>query len=510
MDIKAKLRTFMALLIIVMMAPGFVLPAGAAGLSEGLPALSQVRSGASGSGIVTSKGKKYYYVKGKRKTGKARVGKNWYYFGPEMKTGLIEDKGKSGTYYYADGKGVLQTGWKTLRGKKYYFWAKTRGGHTRFEAATGLKSVGGRYYLFSKKGVLLSGLRTVGGSVYYADSKGLVKSGWHKAGGSLRYFYPKAGSGHARFEMATGTVVIDGIPHYLDSDGVPRKTYNGKDLNKYGAVKGISYDPGNASGISSVPDGRFYGDVSAGRTPVQKAILSCLNYYEDQLQKLNRANRFEETFNKEGDYPKHVWQYSNNYRSVLNDFFAPFDRMNSGAYKKGKKTVRYCNCDSCKWWVVQDLLHTTGTTSEGMHSLWTKYTIKGMTFEKLYKKGYFTVKKNGEKIRIPLVPGTCFYDAAGTHTWIYMGPDRKGVERFFDTGHGGVHSDPGKVDKVLAWEEDVSKRYHTDKRRAIFRTWVNEITDTRTYADKTIRVIWVPRNIKTFYYRNPGGKLVKY
>lgn len=508
MDIKAKLRTLMVLLIIVMMAPGFVLPAEAAGLSKGLPAVSQVRSGAAGSGIVTSKGKKYYYLKGKRKTGKVRVGKKWYYFGPEMKTGLIEDTGKSGTYYYAGQNGVLQTGWKTVRGKKYYFWTKTRGGHTKFEAATGLKSVGGKYYLFSKKGVLLSGLQKVGGSVYYADSKGLVKSGWHKAGGSLRYFYPQAGSGHARFEMASGTVVIDGVPHYLDSDGIPEKTHGGKDLNRYGAEKKSA----EASGGSRTPtsDGIFYGDVTAGRTPAQKAILSCLNYYEDQLQKLNRENRFEETYNKKGDYTKHVWQYSNNARSPLNAFFAPFDRMNSGAFKKGKKTVRYCNCDSCKWWVVQDMLNTTGTTSEGMHTVWTKYTIKGMTFEKLYEKGYFTVKKDGEKVRIDLVPGTCFYDAAGTHTWIYMGPDRKGVERFFDTGHGGVHSDPNKVDKVLAWEEDVSKRYHSDKRRAIFRTWVNEITDSRAYADKTIRVIWVPRNIRSFYYRNPRGKLVKY
>jgi hypothetical protein len=498
----------MVLLIIVMMAPGFVLPAEAAGLSKGLQAVSQVRSGAAGSGIVTSKGKKYYYLKGKRKTGKVRVGKKWYYFGPEMKTGLIEDTGKSGTCYYADGKGVLQTGWKTVREKKYYFWTKTRGGHTKFEAATGLKSVGGKYYLFSKKGVLLSGLQKVGGSVYYADSKGLVKSGWHKAGGSLRYFYPKAGSGHARFEMAKGTVVIDGVPHYLDSDGIPEKTHGGKDLNRYGAEKKSA----EASGGNRTPtsDGIFYGDVTAGRTPAQKAILSCLNYYEDQLQKLNRENRFEETYNKKRDYTKHVWQYSNNARSPLNAFFAPFDRMNSGAFKNGKKTVRYCNCDSCKWWVVQDMLNTTGTTSEGMHTVWTKYTIKGMTFEKLYEKGYFTVKKDGEKVRIDLVPGTCFYDAAGTHTWIYMGPDRKGVERFFDTGHGGVHSDPNKVDKVLAWEEDVSKRYHSDKRRAIFRTWINEITDSRAYADKTIRVIWVPRNIRSFYYRNPRGKLVKY
>ncbi len=507
---KAKFRTLIVLIIAVMMVSMPALTARASGLSEGREAVSFVRSGAAKNGIVQSKGKKYYYVKGKRKTGKIKVGKKWYYFGPEMKTGLIQDTDDSGKVYYASSKGILQTGWKTVKGEKYYFWSKTQNGHVQFEAATGLRSIGGKYYLFSSKGRLLKGMQKVSGSVYYADSKGLVRSGWQTSAGDLHYFWPEAGKGHKRFEMATGTVVIEGIRHYLDSDGVPRKTHDGKELNRYGAGKGIVMDPDDSDGRGSASDSRFYGDVSAGRTPAQKAILSCLNYYEDELQKLNKANRFEETFDKEGDYPKNVWQYSNNYRSPLNQFFAPFDRMNSGVFKNGKKTVRYCNCDSCKWWVVQDLLHTTGTTSEGIHTVWKKYVVKAETFKSIYKKGFFTYEKNGEEFKVALAPGSCFYDAAGTHTWIYMGPDRKGVERFFDTGHGGVHSDPKKVDMVLAWEKDQSKRYHSDKSRAIFRTWVNEITDTRSYSDKLVRVVWVPRNFKTFYYRNPAGKLVKY
>lgn len=505
MNYKTRLGTLLACILIAAAACSSHLPVWAGGLSEGPSSVAAVSGAAPARKVVTQKGKKYCYEGKTRKTGKLRIGKNWYYFGPEMRTGLIQAAPQgSGRYYYADRNGVLQTGWKTLQGKKYYFWKKSGNTRTRHEAATGLRGISGSFYLFDKKGVLLYGLNTFGGKTYYTNEKGQAQSGWRTAGGALRYFWPGAGSGHGRFEMAAGTVVIEGVTHYLDSRGVPRKTFGGRQLDKYGAVKNASLQAQNRS------DSRFFGDVTAGRTPAQKAILSCLNYYEDQLQKLNRANRFEETYNKKGSYPKHVWQYSNSYNSPLNSYFAPFDRMNGGAYKLDGKVVRYCNCDTGKWWVAQDLMKSSGLPAEGMSAVWDRYTIKDITFKDLYKKGYFTVKKNGKNVRIDLVPGTCFYDTTRTHTWIYMGPDSKGVERFFDTGHGGVHSDPAKVDKVLAWEKDLSDRFHTDGRRAIYRTWVNEMTDTRSYADKTIRIVWVPKNLKTFYYRNAKGSLVRY
>lgn len=438
---RFKAGILAAFIILGIISSMSAVPVSASALPAQEAGIFTAVSGAARNGIVPVKGKKYYFVKDRMKTGKVSIGKKWYYFGPEMKFGLIRDAENRSRYYYADSSGVLQTGWKT-------------------------------------------------------------------AGGELHYFWPAAGEGHVRFQMAAGTVVIGGVTHYLDSGGVPRRTYNGKKLNRYGAVTGSSSVSSGKSGSSL--DKKFYGDVSAGKTLTQKAILSCLNYYEAQLQKLNAANRFEETFHKKGQYPKNVWQYSNKFSSPLNHFFASFDRMNSGAFSRKGRTVRYCNCDSSKWWLVQDVLHTGGTTSEGLNLLWKKYTVKGTVFKDIYKKGYFTVKENGRQVRVRLVPGTCFYNSGMTHTWIYMGPSAKGVERFFDTGHGGVHSDPGKTDKVLAWERDPSGRYHTDKRRAVFRTWVNEITDTRCYEDKTIRTIWVPRDLKTVYYRNTGGKLVRF
>jgi hypothetical protein len=500
---KAKIRLLTALMALVMVLPLFGMSVRAEGLSARERPLGI--SMAAKNGIVTESGKKYFYVNGVRKTGKIQAGQNWYYFGPEMKYGLIRDAG-TGLMYYAGKDGILQTGWKTIGGKRYYFWASTYPGHQKYEAAFGMRTIRGIWHLFTRDGVLLCGLHKVDGRTYYTNALGRLQSGWQTADGKLHYFWPAQGEGHGRFQMASGTVVIDGVPHYLDGDGNPLKVHEGKQLDRYGAVKTAS------SAAASALDAKFYGDVSAGETPAQKAILSCLNYYEAQLQKLNRDNRFEELCRKKGQAPKSVWQYSN--KSPLGSFFAPFDKMNGGAYSYNGRTVRYCNCDSCKWWVVEDLMHTNKTTSRDIHTVWKKYTVKGIKLKDLYQKGSFTVRENGKNVTVRLLPGTCFYnilpDGRCNHTWIYMGPDKDGTERIFDTGHGGVHSDPKKKDRVRAWEKDLSGRYHTDGSRAIFRTWVNEMTDTRDYADKTIGTIWVPNNLKTFYYRNAGGRLVKF
>ena len=496
---KAKIRLLTAFMAAVLVLPLLGMPVRASGLSAGTRPMEITM--AAKNGIVPESGKKYFYADGVRKTGKIQAGENWYYFGPEMKYGLIRDAG-TGLIYYAGTDGALQTGWKTIGGKKYYFWASDYPGHKKYEAAVGMRTIKGVWHLFTKDGVLLCGLHKADGKTFYTDSQGRLQSGWQSVGGKLYYFWPAQGDGHDRFQQAFGTVVIGGITHYLDSSGNPLKVYDGKQLDKYGAVKTSS----------PALDEKFFGDVSAGETPAQKAILSCLNYYEAQLQKLNRDNRFEELCKKKGQAPKFVWQYSN--KSPLGSFFAPFDKMNGGAYSYNGRTVRYCNCDSCKWWVVEDLMHTNRTTSQDIHTVWKKYTVKGIKLKDLYQKGSFTAKVSGKNVTVRLVPGTCFYNiepnGRSNHTWIYMGPGQDGTERIFDTGHGGVHSDPKKKDRVRAWEKDLSGRYHTDGSRAIFRTWVNEMTDTRDYADKTIGTIWVPNDLKHFYYRNAGGKLVRY
>lgn len=507
---KAKIRLLAAFLSAVMMLSASALPARAAGLRAGMPPAASSASAAEGNGILSENGKKYFYVKGTRKTGLVQAGKNWYYFGPEMKYGLIRAGNK---VYYANDRGVLQTGFRTIGGRRYYFNANT----LKFEGHEGLLNVNARFYICIG-GVVQYGNITYGKKGYLAGPDGLLKSGWQKESGRLCYYWPKAGDGHGRFQKAVGTVVISGVTHYLDGNGIPLKTYGGRLLDQYGvpvsssapSVPAASAVPAPAS-LPSAADARFFGDVSAGRTPAQKAILSCLNYYESQLKKLNTDNHFEEVYRKKDQSPKNVWQYSN--KGALSSYFAAFDRMNGGAFSYGGKTVRYCNCDSCKWWVVKDIMHTSATTSKDLNTVWKKYTVKGLKFRDIYEKGYFTVRQGGKDVRVSLLPGTCFYDVLpggkSNHTWIYMGPDAGGTARIFDTGHGGVHSDPGKTDRVRSWERDLSARFHTDGNRAIFRTWVNEAADTRDYEDKTIGTIWVPNDLKTFYYRNASGKLVK-
>ena len=491
---KVMIRMLTALMAAAMLFALSAIPVRASGLTAGErpPGLSP----AAGNGIVSESGKTYFYVNGSRQTGLIRAG----------------DK-----VYYADGRGVLQTGFRTVGGIRYYFNANSQ----KFEGHEGLLNVNGRFYI-CMGGVIQYGRIFYGGGEYLAGPDGLLKSGWQNVNGRVCYYWPEAGGGHGRFQKAAGTVVIGGVTHYLDGDGIPLKTFRGMALDEWGAAA-ESADPAPASPPSapapsapaaapSAADARFFGDVSAGRTLTQKAILSCLNYYEDRLQKLNRDNRFGELSGKTGQSPRNVWQYSN--RSPLSSYFAAFDRMNGGAFSYKGKTVRYCNCDSCKWWVVKDLMHTNSTRSKDLNTLWKKYTVKGLKFRDIYEKGYFTVRQGGKDVRIDLVPGTCFYDilpnGKSGHTWIYMGPDRSGTDRIFDTGHGGVHSDPGKTDHVRSWERDLSGRFHTDGNRAIFRTWVNEVTDTRDFEDKTVGTIWVPCELKTFYYRNGAGKLVKY
>ncbi len=513
MKTKTRIRMLIAFIAVACMLPVKALPAQASGLSVQAQAVSARASAAARNGIQTVNGKKYYYRNGQKKTGKIQVGKNWYYFGPEMKFGLFRDE--KGTVYYAGKNGVLQRGFHTIGGKRYYFNSNTAS--IRYEGHEGLLNVNGRFYI-CRGGAVLTGLISYGGKTYLAGPDGILKTGWQNVNGSPAYFWKKAGNGHVRFERAKGTAVISGVTHYLDTSGVPLKSYGGKALDRYGVMTTAPVTPTPAPSPApapapvptpapspSAPDARFFGDVSAGKTLTQKAILSCLNYYESELQKLNSKNKFEERFGKKGAPSGDVWQYSNH--GALGSYFARFDKMNSGAYSKNGRTVRYCNCDTCKWWVVQDVLNVNGTTSRDINTVWKKYKVNSLKLRDLIAKGGF---KSGGKF-IELTPGTCFYNTGMTHTWIYMGQGSDGTERVFDTGHGGNISAyaPSLKEKVRAWEKDLSNRYHTDGKRAVFRTWINEASDTWEYGGQNIGTIWIPNDLKTFYYWNAAGKLVK-
>lgn len=88
------------------------------------------------------------------------------------KKGLVKE---GSTYvFYQNGKKIKKQ-WKTVKGVRYYF--KSDG-----TAAVGPVKIGGKRYVFSAKGALLTGSKTrtvkVSGDTYRVTAKGLAKSGW--------------------------------------------------------------------------------------------------------------------------------------------------------------------------------------------------------------------------------------------------------------------------------------------------------------------------------------------
>ena len=96
--------------------------------------------------------------------------------------GWIKEDGKR---YYYDKNGNMVKGWKQISSKWYYF-SKTTGA-----AVTGVKKLGGKYYLFSSKGVMQkSGWKTdAEGNTYYLKSSGEAYTAkWVKKSGEWYYF----------------------------------------------------------------------------------------------------------------------------------------------------------------------------------------------------------------------------------------------------------------------------------------------------------------------------------
>lgn len=169
-------------------------------------------------GFKSINGKKYYFKRSGDEQGAAYIGfktiKDRRYY-----FGPEAKTGlfkKKGSYYYADSGGVLQTGWKTIKGRKYYFWKNSKG-HKLYEAATGKVSLKDRWRLFSGKGVLLTGLNTVDGKTYYSDGKGLLQTGWQTVDGKKYYFDKKT------FEALTGKHTISDRGYVFDDDGSLKK-----------------------------------------------------------------------------------------------------------------------------------------------------------------------------------------------------------------------------------------------------------------------------------------------
>jgi glucan-binding YG repeat protein len=102
---------------------------------------------------------------------------------------------------------MVKKEWQTVDGKKYYF--KSDG-----SAATLSTKISGKYYIFSKKGVLYSpkstSVVTIGKVKYQVKSNGIAASGWSK---DKTYYFDKTG------KRITGIQVIKGKFYSFASSG---------------------------------------------------------------------------------------------------------------------------------------------------------------------------------------------------------------------------------------------------------------------------------------------------
>ena len=141
------------------------------------------------SGWQTLDGKKYFLEEGGRRAeGWKEIEKQRYYFVPET--------------------GQMKLGWSTIDGKKYYF---EKDGHQTI----GWRSLGGKkYYFVPKTGQMKLGRSTIDGKKYYFDKEGRQVYGWKSLGGKMYYFVPKTG------QMKLGWSTIDGKKYYFEKSGI--------------------------------------------------------------------------------------------------------------------------------------------------------------------------------------------------------------------------------------------------------------------------------------------------
>ena len=163
--------------------------------------------------ITSEDGKKYYVTKkGVRVTGWKTLKKKKYFFRKKEpvgamhygwvteKTGGVKKKyflnKKTGVLqvntlfkvskknYYATEDGSLQTGWKNLNSKRYYF--------TLTGTYTGWKEIKNKWYYFMDDGYIKTGWLTYNGNKYYLSktkgSKGVMLTGVQTISGKTYYF----------------------------------------------------------------------------------------------------------------------------------------------------------------------------------------------------------------------------------------------------------------------------------------------------------------------------------
>ena len=137
---------------------------------------------------TTASGKRYYLDEsGKRVTGLKKIGSKWYLF---------------------SSKGIQRTGWRRVKGKKYYFDPDKQGARAR-----GWTNIGSKRYFFKSNGKYKTGWMKKSGKYYYFRSNGVMVKGWKTISGKRYYFLKTTG------ERASGAVTVGKKEYVFGKEG---------------------------------------------------------------------------------------------------------------------------------------------------------------------------------------------------------------------------------------------------------------------------------------------------
>ena len=205
------------------------------------------KTGIVATGFKTIDGKRYYFnengsrqpytkwreVEGKRyyfnsdhsiQRGMSTIDGYRYYLNSEtgeVMCGWKSIKGRK--YYFADERyrsynksirGQRLTGFKEIAGKTYYFITSSMAGYNKADyasRATGFQTINGKRYHFGTDGVMAKDWKTIDGHKYHFSDKGVMDVGWTVMGRQTYYF--------ADGKMATGWKTIDKKLYYFHKDG---------------------------------------------------------------------------------------------------------------------------------------------------------------------------------------------------------------------------------------------------------------------------------------------------
>lgn len=190
-------------------------------------------------------------------------------------------------YYLDPSTGVMVTGFRRISGKVYYF-EKSKG--SRGQMRTGTVVVNGERYFFNSDGSRFKGWKTIKGRKYFYGGKNdAAVKGWYKAGGTIRYFDPKTGAMHTGWlslgkdryyflsngRIKTGYLLYKGKKYYFQANGKMVRGWKTSGKHKYY----FGTDGARASGFTVINQKTFYFDPEWGYMVTGYRTISGKKYF---------------------------------------------------------------------------------------------------------------------------------------------------------------------------------------------------------------------------------------